>query len=145
MRTHTVSSFVGLLALLAGCDQFGPGPALSHAAAWFTCGPADGPVTAIVLANEPVRLAEPSYPFVEIMIQESVSAIGGRTWSLTGDTAFASYVTRLHREPVTAGTVTITSVDNAKTVKGSLSAHFGSRIVTMDFTAPWLENPVLCN
>ena len=133
-----------LLLALTSCDQVGPGPSLSHAAAWNMCGPADGPATVVVLANERVQLDEPSFPSVEIMILQSVSAIGGRTWNLNGDSASASYATRLHTEPVTAGTVTITSVDSAKTVRGSLSAHFGSRIIEMDFTAPWLEHSVLC-
>jgi hypothetical protein len=136
-------SLSALLLTLTACNGFGD-ERLSHAAAWFMCGPADGPVTAIVLAREPVQLNHPSYPLVSIQIFEGVSTLAGRTWNLTGDSAHADYVTQLHSEAVSSGTVTITGVDGAKTVRGKLSATFGGRAVVTDFAAPWLENRVLC-
>jgi hypothetical protein len=142
MRTTLLS--LSLLLTLTSCDIFGPSDEFSHAAAWFTCGPADGPVTAIALAREPVQLHTASYPFVEIMIFRSVGEIAGKTWNLTSDSATASYVTRTRREPISIGTVAITSVDSAKTVRGALAARFGPHTVTKDFTAPWLENLILC-
>src|SRR5262245_767709 len=60
MRTPVLSS-LALLALTA-CDRVGPRQPLAHSAAMFWCGPADGPATVIVLADEPVQTPQPLYP-----------------------------------------------------------------------------------
>jgi len=146
MRTNAVSFLVSLLALLAGCDQLGPQPRLAHAAAMRWCGPADGPATVIVLADEPVQSVEPLYPSVSIMILDGVSGIAGRTFSVTGDSAGATYIIKPgHNEFASSGSIIITSVDSAKTVSGSASLRFQSRIVETQFTAPWIESLMLCN
>ena len=139
-----ILSFSALLSLTA-CDLVGPQDKLSHAAAWFMCGPADGPATAIVLAAEPVELHQPSSPRLEVTILQDVGAIAGHTWDLKGDSAYASYVIKQDSaEPVSSGTVRITSVDTANTIRGIVTARFGSRTVVHSFTAPWLQNRVLC-
>jgi hypothetical protein len=146
MRTNAVPFLLSLLALLAGCDELGPQPRLSHAAAMRWCGPADGPATVIRLADEPVQSAEPLYPSVSIMILDGVSGIAGRTFSVTGDSAGATYITKPGQYAyASSGSVTITSVDSAKTVSGSASLRFQSRIVETQFTAPWIESLMLCN
>jgi hypothetical protein len=119
---------------------------LAHAAAMFWCGPADGPATVIVLADEPVQSVEPLYPSVSIMILDGVSGIAGRTFSVTGDSAGATYIIKPgHNEFASSGSIIITSVDSAKTVSGSASLRFQSRIVETQFTAPWIESLMLCN
>src|ERR1044071_8064654 len=119
-----------LLAISAGCDVFGPASSLSHAAARFWCGPADGPATAIVLAQEPVQPGDWPYPSVHVMIWQDVSRIAGHTWSVTSDAAGGSYTPTPDRlESPISGTITIRSVDAAKTVRGSLRLRFPSRSV----------------
>jgi hypothetical protein len=130
---------------LAACDDAGPVQPLSHSAAMFWCGPADGAATVIVLANEPVQSPQPLYPSVFMMILDDVSALPGRTLSVTGDSAGATYIVNPGQsESAISGSVTITSVDSAQTVKGSVSLRFPSRVVEMQFTAPWIESLMLC-
>jgi hypothetical protein len=145
MRTTLLSLAAALLLPVTACSVFGTNDELSHAAAWFECGPADGPATAIVLAHDPVELHQPSYPLVEITILREVSAIAGRTWNLKGDSAYATYIASAGSGAAAmSGTVTITHVDSANTIQGNVIAQFGSRTVAQAFTAPWLQNRVLC-
>lgn len=145
MRTNAVPFSLSLLALLAGCDQLGPQPSLSHAAAMLWCGPADQGYTAIVLADEPITSAEAAFPHVGIGITESPAQLTGRTWSVTSDSAAARYFTAPNKsERAISGSVTVTSVDSANTVAGSVLLRFPSRIVETQFTAPWIESLMLC-
>lgn len=137
--------FLVTLVLVGGCDRLGPKRPLSHSAAMFWCGPADGPATVIVLADDPVQSPEPLYPSVFMMILADVHGLPGRTLSVTGDSAGATYVMKPGQsQSAVSGTVTITSVDSAKTVTGSVSLRFPSRVVDMQFTAPWIESLMLC-
>jgi hypothetical protein len=144
MRT-TVLTPLALLLTLTACDQFGPEPTLSYAATMLWCGPADEGYTAIVLAKEPVTSREAALPYVGIGVTESVSRLAERTWSVTGDSASASYITQPNKsERALSGSITITSVDSASTVIGSVSLRFPSRIVEMPFTAPWINTGMTC-
>ena len=127
------------------CDRLGPKAPLSHSAAMRWCGPADGPATVIVLANEPVQSPDPLYPSVFMMILDGVSALPGRAFSVTGDSAGATYVVKPGQsESAIFGRLTIISVDSANTVRGTVVLRFPSRVVDMQFTAPWIESLMLC-
>jgi len=137
---------LSIFAALAACDLFGPTPSLSHAAAMFWCGPTDGPATAIVLAQEPVQSVPAPYPRVSVMIWQSVTDIAGHIFTVTsGAAAGAVYFPSPDKiESAISGTIMIRSVDAAKTVRGAVSLQFPSRIVETPFTAPWINNGMLC-
>ncbi len=135
------------LAVLVGCDLIGPQLQFSHAATMLQCGPADEPYTRIVLASEPVTSTEAAYPNVHVVIWQSVREIASHTFSVTRNVgAGAWYVTGPNKvESALSGSVTVTSVDSTDTVEGSLALRFPSRVVETPFTAPWINNGMLCN
>ncbi len=117
----------------------------THAVAMFRCGPADQGGTAILLTPDPISPLHPPTSQVEVMIWESVTTLAGRTWSMNTDTAGAwNIVGGDGLESATSGHITVTSVDAAKTVVGSVELHFPSTTVVTDFNARWVENGVTC-
>lgn len=135
-----------LVAVTAGCGLFDTAQDLSHAAAMFRCGPADGPTTVIVLAHEPIESAELPFPHVIIVIAEPVSALPGRIWDITMDTAPGVwYAVRPGRmQSAISGRVSVTSVDSTNRVDGAVDLQFPARTVATAFRAPWIESRVLC-
>jgi hypothetical protein len=135
-----------VLAATVGCGLFDPEPRLSHAAAMAGCGPADGPATVILLAHEPIESAQPPFPYMSVMILESVSALSPRTWDITSNTGPGVWyaVAPGQFESATSGRVTVTRVDNTYRVEGSVQLRFPSRSVATAFSARWLERAVLC-
>jgi hypothetical protein len=67
--------------LLLGCSSdgvVGPSGHFDHAAATFTCGPADGPAIAIYLAPDPITSLAPSGIHVRLFVPGTVDEIRGR-------------------------------------------------------------------
>src|SRR5690349_4932228 len=139
MRAKPLSMLSSVVVVSLGCGLFGPDPALSHAVAMVGPGPADGPVPFIVLAHDPLDCKKRSFPHLMITFWEARPLSAG-TWNISGDvTPFVSYVPWPGRsEAPISGTVTLTSVDNAK-VEGSVDLQFPSRTVTKPFSAPWVQ------
>jgi hypothetical protein len=77
--------------------------------------------TVILLAHEPIESAQPPFPYMSVMILESVSALSPRTWDITSNTGPGVWyaVAPGQFESATSGRVTVTS-------------------------ARWLEQAVLC-
>jgi hypothetical protein len=135
-----------VLVAMVGCGVVDPDRDLSHAAAMFQCGPADGPTTVIVLAHDPVVFAQPSYPHVSVVISHEVSALAGRTWEMPSDTGAAAwYITGPgNAQSAVSGHVVVTSVDNTNKVEGAVELQFPSRLVATQFSAPWINSGVTC-
>jgi hypothetical protein len=147
MRARSLAvSLLGLGAVTAACGLFDSEAELSHAAAMAGCGPADGPATVIVLAREPILSAQPPFPYVSVMILESISDLSPRTWDITTNTGPGVWyaVGPNDYQSATSGRVTVTSVDSTHDLKGFVQLVFPSRSVTTAFSARWLETAVLC-
>lgn len=139
-----IPSLSSIAAITVACGPSVPIPEFSHAAAMFRCAPVDQAGTAIVLANHPINPAQPPSPYVQVTIWETVAALAGRSWSMNTDTAGAWYVVGGDGVvSAVAGSVTVTSVDPAKSVKGAVDLQFPWSVVT-EFNAPWINNGVTC-
>ena len=137
---------LSVLVLALGCSGL-TGPAdFPHAVANFQCGPADGPATAIKLANQPIPPSGPKFPYVAIMINEPLSALAGRTFLVgSGGTAGATYIAGSNSyESASMGRVIIGSVDADSTIHGEVGLSFSSRQVIEDFRAVWIQATMLC-
>lgn len=116
-----------------------------QAIAMFACGPADQGGTAILLTPDPTSPLYPPSSQVEVTIWQGVTTLGGRTFSMNTDTAGARNIVGGDAgESATSGYITVTSVDAAKTVAGSVELHFPSSTFVTDFFASWVENGVTC-
>jgi len=137
-----------LVVALACGDLSGPPADLRHAAANFTCGPADGAATAITLARDPISPTGPTSPYVGIMIDEwPPTDLAGRTWVVGSDFVGVWYVPGGLgvAEMASFGRVVVSRVDSDSTIHGEVSLTFRSRQVVGTFTAPWiLRNGMLC-
>jgi hypothetical protein len=148
MRTNFFFIYLSsCLGVTAGCDLFGPAPSLSHAAAVWGCGPADGPTVAILLAPDPIRSFPPSIPYVNATIWNPPYPLAGHTWSVSprgeASASFVPWPGAL--QSASSGSITITSVDSSRTVDGVVDLQFPSRMVTTHFKAPWISSGVYCN
>jgi hypothetical protein len=145
MRHTAVVAFFAVVGGLS-CDVTGPQD-FPHAVATFNCGPADGPATAILLARNPIRSLDPSYPFVTVYIWHAVSELGGTTWSIddgSGDVSARYSLGPGNFVSATAGSVRIERVGTDNRVEGSVQLRFPSQSVAEDFNAPWVERLSLC-
>ena len=138
-----------LVVALACGDASGPPADLGHAAANFTCGPADGPATAITLARDPITSAGPTTPYVGIMIDEwPPTDLAGRTWLVGTDFVGVWYVPGglgVAEMASSLGRVVVSRVDSDSTIHGEVSLTFPSRQVVGTFTAPWIvRTGILC-
>jgi len=141
----SIACLSGIVVLTVGCDLFGPQPRLSHAATTLACGPADEGFTAILLANDPIDSAEPSFPYVRVVFWEPVSALAGRIWDITTDMGPGAWYFTGHKvQSAISGRVTVTSVDTTNKVDGAVDLQFPSRSVETEFNAPWLNTGVTC-
>lgn len=116
------------------------------AVATFSCGPADGPATGIALARKPIQDLHPSYPYVSVLIQRSVSDLGETEWNVEADSfdISATYVRGAnHSEQAIAGTVRIDRVGSDKQVEGRVELRFPSTQVSDGFSAVWVESLVM--
>jgi len=131
--------------LSLGCGNVsGPPEGLSHALAMNTCGPADGPATAIYLAPEPIQAVSPSYPYVRIAIWQDVTQLAGGTYRLDG-AASALYTPGAGTfELASRGTVTIRRVGPENRVEGVVDLQFSFRRVLGTFSAAWVQLELLC-
>jgi hypothetical protein len=132
---------VSVLLLTLACDVAGVPDDLPHAAANFTCGPADGPATAIMLARDPITSAGPGLPYVQVTIDAWPPAdLAGRSWIVGSDLVGAWYVPESRAaEIATIGRVQVVRVDSDSTIHGEVSLAFPSRRVVGTFTAAWIE------
>ena len=144
MRTKAL--FLSTFAATAACGLFDSEADLSHAAAMASCGPTDGPATVIVLARDPIESAQPPFPYVSVMILESVSDLSPRTWDITTNTGPGVWyaVGPDDYQSATSGRVTVTSIDSTNRIEGFVQLGFPARFITTAFSAPWLERAVLC-
>jgi hypothetical protein len=130
---------------VSSCDT-GPRD-FPHAVATFTCGPTDGPATAILLAKDPIPSLEPSYPYVSVVIVQPLSNLPGTVWRIEGSAAQVWAVYR--RTPdvlqsASSGSVRIDRVGTDNRVEGTVELRFPSGFVSEEFSAPWVESLVLC-
>jgi hypothetical protein len=152
MRNALVlASFVFLSGNTTNCNLTGPvnrpAAGFSHSVSTFTCGPADGPATAILLAREPIDGLQPSDPYVSVVIQRPASGLAGTTWLVgtnVGDVGAVYVAGSDQHEEAISGTVRITGVVAQERVEGSVELRFPSRTVTVAFSAPWIESFILC-
>lgn len=139
------------VALAIACRSDGPAAPIRHfeySAATFTCGPADGPATAIYLAPEPVGSIEPSAPFVRIYLTVAVEQLTGHVWELSeGSSEGAAWFhsAGASNEIATSGYMIVSMVGADRTVQGSVYLEFpGAGRVGGLFTATWIPGTVMC-
>ena len=146
MRTKALIVLLPCLAAIAACGLFDSETDLPHAAAMAGCGPTDGPATVIVLSREPIESAQPPFPYVSVMILESVSDLSPRTWDITTSTGPGVWYAEGpgQYESAISGRVTVTSVDSTYDLEGVVQLWFPSQSVAAAFSARWLERAVLC-
>jgi len=78
-----------IVVTLLGCgsvparDSLESGP-LSHAVAWRTCAPWDGPAVALVFAGDSVAAETPVRPYVEFRIDRSAELLSGQRVQFDG-------------------------------------------------------------
>ena len=148
---------LAVLVLLSGnttnCNLSGPvdhpNGVFSHSVATMICGPADGPATGILLGENPMPSPlEPSYPYVRVSIWEPVTQLNSLyILSSTSGNVIAQYFTSADQfVSATAGTVRIDRVGPNNRIEGSVDLRFPApgQAVTEGFTAPWVENLILC-
>lgn len=140
----TIAS-LSFLAFGLGCGSISDSSeGFSHAVAMFTCGPADGPATAIVLAREPISSAQPAPPYVWVTIWLSVTELAGRSFAVDGEATGWYQTGPSSHELATAGTVHVDAVTDDLTVHGVVDLRFPSGRVVRGFSAEWRQSSVLC-
>jgi hypothetical protein len=150
-NTLVVASIVLVSANTSNCNLSGPVNQpqgdFRHSVSTFQCGPADGPATAVLLARDSIDGLQPTDPHVSVVILRAAAGLQGTSWMIgtSFDDAGALYFSGSgNPEQATAGTVRITRVVAQQRIEGSVSLRFPSRMVTEDFSAPWIEQLILC-
>jgi len=137
-------SVLAVLAIACSDGIAAPPTGYTHAAAAFTCGPADGPAVMILLSPNPVESPQITPPVVRIFIGQAVGEISGKVWSVDGTSfATASFQSEGNTlESPTSGYVITSSVSADTTVDGTVNLNFptGGHIVG-GFHAPWISRP----
>ena len=146
----TSSLIVAVVAAACDPDSIEPRFASWYAAATYECvGPLSESGVAIYLADTPVQSAEPSAPYVRIVIREEpLAGLSGRTWAVgepgTKATAW-SVGTGTDPEVATFGEVRVTTVASDNTVEGSADLTFPrAGRVAGNFRAQWLPPVQFC-
>lgn len=150
MRLPTIA-----LALIAGtslaCGGDGalaPPVGLSHSVATATCGPADGPAVAVVLASSAIASASPTLPHLRFNVWQPVTDLVG-SWSLGPSSAQGS-AARIGAagsvvDVVTRGSITVLSVQADGTVVGNVDVVLGSGDrIRGGFRARWMPATSMC-
>lgn len=150
-RHLTLASILLLSANTTNCSLTGPVDHLQgdfrHSVSTFQCGPADGPATAVLLAHYPFDGVQPGNPHVRVIILRAVTELSGTSWNvgMNFNDAGALYNAGSgDPEQATSGTVRITRVVAQERVEGTVDLRFPSRQVTEEFSAPWIEQLILC-
>ena len=120
-----------------------------HAAATYECvGPLSESGVAIYLAGTEQQTAEPSPPYVRVIIREEVlEDLSGRTWAVAEPGAAAtawSVMTGTDREVATSGQVRVNAVAPDNTIDGWVVLTFPSGRVEQAFHARWLTPVQYC-
>jgi hypothetical protein len=148
LRLICISALALAPAACASDGIFGSAGGLSYAAATRTCGPADGPGTAIYLSPAPVDSLPPPAPYVLVDIWQPLDRLTDRTWVLGGsdaDGGAAYYSSAGEYEVAEGGRVRVSSVASDGTLTGSTLLDFPrSGRLRSDFHAVWIPRAVLC-
>lgn len=149
-RSLAIASLLLASASTASCNSTGPANQpqgdFRHAVSTFQCGPADGPATAVLLARDSIDGLQATNPYVRVVILRSAAELQGTSWMIgtNFNDAAALYFDSDNPEQATSGTVRITRVAAQQRVEGSVALRFPSRMVTEEFSAPWIEPFMLC-
>jgi hypothetical protein len=146
---RTSVSMVVCLSMACGADGISAPPLdLTHAAATFACGPADGPAVAIYLAPDPVTSLEPPAPYVRIYVAQPLDALVGQPWILAGTKSAGGawfHSASNTDEIANTGYVTVISVSSDNTIVGVVDIAFpNAGRIRGGFRAVWVPSTVLC-
>jgi hypothetical protein len=148
LRRLTHAVLAAVLLACNGDDILSPPLGYPHSAATNTCGPADGPAVAIMLAKQPITSLQVGGPHIRLFIWRSLGEIEGHTWSIQDDgmQASASFNSgSTYLESATSGSIHIESVSDDNTVAGNMDVTFADHgRVRGGFTAHWIANQMLC-
>jgi hypothetical protein len=143
-------SIAALAGMACSSDSVGPlGNGLTYATASFTCGPADGPATAIYLSATPIGLGEPSAPFVRMYVSVGVDELAGHVWGVQDKArsvgAWLQPILGGESIPASAGTLVVSSVGADRSVEGLVDFDFpdGSHVHS-SFHAAWVQSNIIC-
>ena len=139
--------------LIVACDDdtpLQPLSALPHATATPSCGPADGPATAIYLASTPVQLPQPDVPFIQVFVPRrfTESTTEGVVFRI-GENFDEEASAWFHRSGVelksaTSGEVGITAF-TGNLLTGYVDLEFPDGVrVRGSFSASWQHREILC-
>ena len=151
MRGRYAAILPAALAVAAACapDQIpGPPAGFNHATAMRECGPTDGPAVAIYLAADSGPLLQPPTPYIVIMVWQSLDRLGQQAWAVGNELGMAVawfFSTPSNSQHATGGRVTVSVVDTASTIQGSIDLTFPSiGRVNGGFRASWIPRTPLC-
>lgn len=145
-----VTGFSLIAALVLACSSdgvIGLTGRFDHAAASFTCGPADGPALAIYLAPDPITSLEPSGVYVRVYVTGTVDQILGKTWPVSTNSDAAAWFRPdvNDYEVATSGYLFVGSGSAGGTLEGSVDLQFPSAgHLHGAFHAQWIPTNVLC-
>lgn len=150
MTLFRVTRFSLIAALVLACSSDGvTGLAgrFDHAAATFTCGPADGPALAIYLAPDPITSLEPAGVFVRVYVPGTIDQIRAVTWPISSNSDAAAWFHRNanNYEIATSGYLMVGSGSAGGTLEGSVDLQFPiAGHLHGAFHAEWIPTNVLC-
>lgn len=148
IRLISASMVISFSLACAGDGISAPPIGFTHAVAGPVCGSAGGPAVGIYLARDPISGA-PSTPYVRIYLEQSVTAISGRTWTLAGTASDGNawfQSTPSNNELATGGYMIVNSVGSDNTIEGTVDLTFpNAGHIRGGFRAAWLlPNVELC-
>ncbi len=154
IRLISASMVISFSLACAGDGISAPPIGFTHAVAGPVCGSAGGPAVGIYLARDPISGA-PSTPYVRIYLEQSVTAISGRTWTLAGtasdgtawfQSAPSTGPQNYNNELATGGYMIVNSVGSDNTIEGTVDLTFpNAGHIRGGFRAAWLlPNVELC-
>jgi len=150
MSVLRFGGFSVIAALVLGCSSdgvVGPSGRFDHAAATFTCGPADGPALAIYLAPDPITSLEPPGVFVRVYVPGTIDEIRGAILPISSNSNAAAWFhpNANDYEIATNGYLMVGSGSAGNTLEGSVGLNFPSAgHIHGAFHAEWIPTSVLC-
>jgi hypothetical protein len=144
------SGFALIATLLLGCSSdgvVGPSGRFDHAAATFSCGPADGPAFTIYLAPDPITLLQPAGVFVRVYVPGTIAENSGTTLPISSHSNTGAW---FHANPsdyeiATGGFLRIDSGSEGNTIEGEVDLRFpNAGHLHGAFRADWIPTNVAC-
>jgi hypothetical protein len=136
--------------LLLGCSSdgvVGPSGRFDHAAATFTCGPADGPAIAIYLASDPITPVVLSGVHVRLFVPGTIDEIRGVRFPISSQSEVGAWFhhNASDSEVATSGYLMVGNGSEGVGVDGLVDLQFPTAgHVHGTFHAEWMPAHIVC-